>query len=276
VWETLGFAALRACTCVVCAVDNFEARIRVNQLCRLARVDLVNAAIDSRYASVESYPFGSAQECACYECGLPPSVYQRIANRYSCGWLRRLGLVERKVPTTIITSAVSGALGASMALRLGEGEPKESATRYLLDTIGRQSTSSAIPKAPDCVGCGHIGRTTRIVPVTAGTESWLCAALPELAQATRIRVSDQIITGMRCTTCDPVERPVFARATDNDESLTVCERCGQRSVAVSIRDTFTAAELARLQGTLPVKYALVNVGATTLVMDCTRERKECE
>ena len=80
VWETLRFAELGRYRCVIGALDNFEARLRVNQLCWIAGVDWINAAIDSRYVTVESFAFGPSPEeagaapPACYECGLPPSV----------------------------------------------------------------------------------------------------------------------------------------------------------------------------------------------------------
>jgi molybdopterin/thiamine biosynthesis adenylyltransferase len=115
VWETLRFADLGRYRCVIGALDNFEARLRVNQLCWIAGVDWINAGIDSRYVTVETFPFGSspressADLPACYECGLPPSVYERIAERYSCGGLQRAAARQRIVPTTTITASFAGA-----------------------------------------------------------------------------------------------------------------------------------------------------------------------
>ncbi len=83
--DTLGVATVRGYRAVVGALDNFEARLRLNQVCWLAGTDWVNAAIDSRHATVETFPFGRVtpgdEPPACYECGLPASVHQRIAAR---------------------------------------------------------------------------------------------------------------------------------------------------------------------------------------------------
>ena len=74
-WQSLSFAELKTCDAVFCCVDNLEARIRLNQMCLIASVDLFNAGIDSRNVSVEMYSFRTKTHCACYECWLPPSAY---------------------------------------------------------------------------------------------------------------------------------------------------------------------------------------------------------
>jgi molybdopterin/thiamine biosynthesis adenylyltransferase len=272
VWKTLTLAALPSYGCVVCAVDNFEARIRVNQLCRLARVDMVNAAIDSRYASIEVFPFRSKSDCPCYECNLPSSVYGRIAERYSCGWLRRVGYTERKVPTTIITSAAAGALATSAALRLGHTDQPATARRQLVDTIAGQSTTSELVRQLECVGCSHLREQVEIVRPRGSVQSVLVQWLPQLAETTVIRLSDQMITGLRCIICGGEEQRHFELAERRDESLTICPRCEQRSVIVTIRDTFTIAELLVLFGTgeLTSKYALMDAGNSTVVFDLDR------
>jgi hypothetical protein len=55
--------------------------------------------VDSRNAVVDTFPFSLNAEAGCYECGLPPSVYQRLSQRYSCGGLKRIAFVEKRIPT---------------------------------------------------------------------------------------------------------------------------------------------------------------------------------
>ena len=112
-WDTLSLTDIRTFDTVFCCVDNFEARIRLNTMCRIAGADFVNVGLDSRYASVERFPFSQGENTACYECNLPESVYARMAQRYSCGYLRKVSFVERKIPTTVITSAIGGAIATS-------------------------------------------------------------------------------------------------------------------------------------------------------------------
>ncbi len=119
--DTLNPSALSAYRAVVSAVDNFDARLRLNQLCLLAGVDLVNSAIDSRFVSLEVFAH-SQWDVACYECHLPESTYQRMALRYSCGGLLKRAFVEQKVPTTTITASLAGAMAAAAALGLGQSK----------------------------------------------------------------------------------------------------------------------------------------------------------
>jgi molybdopterin/thiamine biosynthesis adenylyltransferase len=107
-WDHLSLSALKTFDILFCCVDNFEARIRCNTLCYLAGTDFVNTGVDSRSALVELFPFSRGTAGGCLECNLPGTVYSRIAERYSCGHLRKLSFVEKKIPTTIITSTRRG------------------------------------------------------------------------------------------------------------------------------------------------------------------------
>ena len=59
-WDTLSLSRLARYDCAIAAVDNLEARLKLNQMCLITGVDLVNAGLDSRSVTVESFPFGSA------------------------------------------------------------------------------------------------------------------------------------------------------------------------------------------------------------------------
>lgn len=279
-WDTLGLTRLRSYDCVIAAVDNFEARIRLNQMCALTGVALVNAGIDSRYASVEVFP--SMAGCACYECHLPASAYARIAERYSCGWLKRRGHAERKIPTTTITASFAGALAASAALRLG-GELTQS-RRVLFDTLAGSSSVSNLVRQADCVGCGRFESRPRIVP---GLPILTAQLTPADQRDVAIELSDPIIAAWRCSRCGNESRAAELtgrRASDFDDAITLCERCNAHSVHVEIRDQFSLGELQALfeligrserfslsasseSRPLSVKYVLASIGGERLCID---------
>ena len=96
-WRTMDLAAFAGYSAVICCVDNFEARIRLNLLCKLWGVSLINTGIDSRYAVVDIFPFSQTPDAGCYECSLPPSVYQRLSQRYSCGGLKKVAFIEKRI-----------------------------------------------------------------------------------------------------------------------------------------------------------------------------------
>ena len=172
-WRTLSLHRLRRYDCAIACVDNFEARIRLNQMCLIVGVDLVNTGVDSRYAAVEVFPLSQPEPAACYECGLPDSAYRRIAERYSCGWLRKRGATEHKVPTTAITASVAGALAASAALRLGP-ETDIRPRRILVDTIGGGATAGGARATQSVRGLRRLQRA-----------AVACRGAQRLARATR-------------------------------------------------------------------------------------------
>jgi molybdopterin/thiamine biosynthesis adenylyltransferase len=261
-WDTLSLGRLQEYDCAVSAVDNFEARLKLNQLCLIARVNLVNAGLDSRWAVVESFPFGVGDEPACYECTLPESTYARIAERYSCGGLLRRAQVERRIPTTAITASVAGALAASAALRLGGDEPRRS-QRRLVDTIGGVASTVSMERRPDCPGCARFVQPPRVVRIRNRWSPPVDSVAEDVADHP-LQLSDALITAYECANCG-----LFAQATEFincragafDDGIATCPNCSQPSVRIEIRDTFTVGELsARFgDGGVPAKFALADM-----------------
>ena len=156
-WEHLSVWQLAGYDCAIGAVDNFEARIRLNQTRLLAGTNFVNAAIDSRHAAIESYAHGDAWGGACYECHLPESAYGRMAERYSCGGLRRRASASQQVPTTAVTRALRERLRHPR--RCASGRPATSAPRRVVCSsirsraAARSRCSTAtrtVPRAREC------------------------------------------------------------------------------------------------------------------------------
>ena len=272
-WDTLSLGRLRDYDCAIAAVDNFEARLKLNQLCLLARVDLVNAGLDSRWAVIESFPFGSATATACYECTLPDSAYARIAERYSCGGLKRRAALERRIPTTVVTASIAGAMAASTALRLGGQEPA-AARRRLFDTINGCGSAVAIERRTGCPGCGEFDVPPRVVRIRNRWASGHDAsgkALPDVAGQS-LQLSDALITSYECATCGSLAEAaqyVNRRAAAFDDSIARCPRCAAPAVRVEIRDTFTVAELVERCGAagVPAKFALARFDSGTVCFD---------
>lgn len=283
VWDTLGFAALGGYRCVIGALDNFEARLRVNLLCWLAGVDWVNAAIDSRYVTVESFPFSdSGDDPACYECGLPASVYQRIAERYSCGGLQRAAARQRVVPTTAITASIAGAQAVNRALRprashsdacapdraTRSAVPAEPGTgtgtttqRWLFDTHGGLATVAQVQPLSGCPCCGNYPRRAHIVAVPEGTAQALDRTAREIG-AESIRLSDALVWQCDCANCGATDatRVVELQAARRvPDTVTFCTRCGSEAIRVQIRDDFDPGELSQRfapQARLPARFAI--------------------
>ena len=85
--------------------------------------------------------------------------------RGSCAGLLRRGLAERRVPTTIVTSSVAGALAVSAAMRLLHAQDGAAgASRVVLDTEAGTSSPAPLARAPACPGCGDLHGTIRSWP----------------------------------------------------------------------------------------------------------------
>lgn len=268
-WETLPLRRLVHYDCVICAVDNFEARLRLNQLCQIAQVDMVNAAIDSRWITVETFPF-SAATTACYECHLPDSAYARVAERYSCGGLRRRAVAERQVPTTTITASIAGALAASAALRLGDSAVAES-RRVFMDTISGGSRVTLLTRREDCPGCAAFQPPVRLVHVrNRWNRDETVLDSPTAEQV--MRLSDALITAYDCAVCGRLEeaaRYINRKAVDFDETVAICPSCREPAVQLEIRHSFRMKELIQRfrSEPVPVKYALADMRGATVCFD---------
>jgi molybdopterin/thiamine biosynthesis adenylyltransferase len=271
-WDTLSLSRLARYDCAIAAVDNLEARLKLNQMCLIAGVDLVNAGLDSRWVTVESFPFGSAAGSACYECTLPDTAYARVAERYSCGGLRRRAQLERRIPTTVVTASIAGALAASTALRFGGGTTPAHSRRTLVDTINGTSNVVEIDRRDGCPGCGAFAVPPRVVRTrnrwAPRSESAADASLGELP----LRLSDALITAYECAACGPLaaaSRYINQRAAAFDDSIATCPNCAAPSVRVEIRDAFSLGELMQRfgYGTVPVKFVLAELEGGPVCID---------
>ena len=268
-WDTLSLGRLQRSDCAVAAVDNYEARVRLNKLCLIAGVDLVNVAVDSRWVAVEAFHFGASRDRACYECHLPDSAYARMAERYSCGGLRRRGLSGRPLPTTAITASMAGALAASRVLHMGG----TAAHRVLLDTQTGTGARVELGRRADCPGCGSLSIAPRIVR-TRNRWRASVAGIPDEHPNTDqlIELSDALITDYSCTACGALETAaqyLNRRAADFDDTIATGPRCAAPSVRIEIRDTFLLGELMQRFGGSPVpaRYALTEIHGRPVCFD---------
>ncbi len=254
-WRTLSLQKVARYAAVIGCVDNIEARMRLSQLCLLAGTDWINCGIDARFAAVESFPFSAAGLTACYECHLPVSAYQRVAERYSCGWLRRALHAEQTVPTTAITASIAGAAAAQAALRIG-ADAAIGARRMLFDTRSGASTVTILERHAGCAGCGDYSRRPRRVP--AG-RNWHTTVREQCPEAAALHLSDPLIFDYECRACGARDDDAYVgrRAADFDDRIMRCGRCGVLAVQIDIRAEATIDELARRFPTmLPIKFAL--------------------
>lgn len=268
-WDTLRFPLLRSSTGVFCCVDNFEARIRLNRLCDLAGVALINTGIDSRFAVVEHFPFGRGRATPCYECGLPLSAYEAMAKRYSCGWLRRLAFQEKRVPTTIVTSSTAASLAVSLHLRTLSAPSVEASRRFFIDTFTNQTTITEIQARDGCPGCGDL-REPRVI-LQARSEIAISLGSAATCDDLAVLSSDRVLTVIRCKACE-VDQPgtvVFQAADRFDERLVECPNCREKARQIGLVEEFHLRDLLREYAgrDMPAKYLLCDLDGVQIVIE---------
>lgn len=266
-WELLTLEQTKSYDCVLCCVDNFEARIKLNQLCLLTGTNLINTGIDSKFGQVEIFPFKAGRHISCYECNLPNSAYERMQNRYSCGWLKKISFIEKKIPTTIITSSLTGSLAVANALNFINSKALHDSKRILIDTFTGMSTVSTIEQSSTCPACSNIRDRISIVKGSSIIESEF-----PLNSKAYITTSDPVLTSFRCVNCQPNEDDsivVFEKAAKFDSTLTLCKSCGSDSVDITIKDSFEVEELlTNFYGkNLPVKFIRIDTEESTTIIE---------
>jgi molybdopterin/thiamine biosynthesis adenylyltransferase len=241
-WDALTLGEIAGADALLCCVDNFDARLGLNRLCRLAGTDFYNTGIDSRHAVVELYPFRTDPDCACYECNLPPSAYQAIQKRYSCGWLRKASFEERKIPTTAITSSLAGATATALLLQRLNKHPQriEGAMRYFVDSITLGSTVSAQSPNAECPACRG---DTKPESVVAAKRNCAAGATFPLADncASEVELSEPVLLRGTCTSCGHTHEygESVRKLTD---AVTFCTTCGTASIKTEIIEHMPARD----------------------------------
>lgn len=249
--ETLSLDAVAQADLVFGCVDNFEARIRINQYCLLTGTAWINTAIDSRYASVEVFPLDADEQPPCYECTLPMSVYQRLAERRSCGGLLKSAREQRVMPTTTLTTSLVAALAVNQALVLTgcdnrtDGPQRAGAIRLFTDSLTGTTTRSEIPAASLCACCDALPWKTELTgpAVDAGD---LRRFGPVGQPDPVVLLGDALISRAACKTCGPrpeTDRLAGLRAAAVSDTVMICTHCQQASVDIEITDRFALSHL---------------------------------
>jgi molybdopterin-synthase adenylyltransferase len=263
---------------VIAAVDNIEARLRINDMALLTNTPWINVAIDSRSVVVEMFPASSdSNPLACYACNLPDSAFERVAQRYSCGGLQRAAYLARTVPTTAITASAAGALACSEIIRylhavtIKSDEPASNhvsfldhyktdvAQRIFFDTVAPSVSRTTLHRAPQERGCPGCGLHQFKILVSGQGKSAeelvrMTEQSPTAEPTDNLHLSDPLIVDCCCTRCDTamekidqssaLETLLGARAKDHTDALLRCPICQENSVSVDIRESLNTADFA--------------------------------
>ena len=244
-YETLTLDRILAADCVIIGLDAMEPRLRVNQLCLLAGVPLINTAIDHRSVRVSWHPFhqqsshpshpeqdddhatpasreerrpesaaDSAVGISCFACNLSPNVYDNLASRYSCGSLRKELATDGLIPTTIITSSIAASMAVSLVVQVLHDEAPKTSWIWNLDTKTGKVREYAGQKDPLCPYCFDPPSKRILIPWSSQSRSSVVALFDSSApsqpvipepQKLHLALLDPLIDTVTCPACHGAE-----------------------------------------------------------------------
>jgi len=184
-WDELTLARLQTYDFAICTVDDRAARVRLNQKCLVANVNLLQAWTDGPLAIVGAYPFGVLSDIACFECDSKPGATPTP--------LAALKMSVAATDAGLDVASIAGGLAAALLARVAAGAHNAVARRATLDATLGQGTSVELERDPDCVRCRALERP---VPIVQTRNRWVpsssvTATCPE-ALDQDVRLSDDI------------------------------------------------------------------------------------
>jgi len=229
-WDRLTLDRLRTFDFAVGTIDDPAARTRLNQKCLVANVNLLQVWTEDDVAMVGAYPFGSLDDCACYECAADrDAVAMPIAS---------LKLTVDGSPSMtpagvqVTTSSIAGALAAALLARIAAGSHGRVARRASIDATTGAGRSIELHRDAGCVRCAGLVRPVAIVHTR---NCW--AVSPAVARA-----------------C-PETLDEYVQLSDEVEGLP-----GRSFKVRELADRYRG-------GAIPAKFALATVGGRAVCLD---------
>lgn len=227
-WD-LGLGTLRRCSLAFGCLDNREARLALNRMCRAVGVPWVNGGLDGWEGLVELYPPRSA----CYECSFTSADYAAVAGRHSCP---ARPPAAGGVPTSPTAAAITGGLMVRFGLFRF---PREAEAFYWSDG---EVIRSRLQRRPGCPAHAPLGPVcpSRLTPESPARE--LLAAHPGTLFLDR-----DVVTGLACS-CGRRKRLLLPWFRWNGEVRCRCgrEMLPERVRRVSATDPLAARPLKEL------------------------------
>jgi len=220
----LGAGVFRWADVVICGLDNREARVAVNQVCRRVGRPWIDGAIEGLSGVVRTFLPDSG---ACYECTMSEVDWQMLEARRSCALLSREQMQTGHTPTTATTSSIVAGFQCQEMLKLIHGLPVAGGAGMVINGQINDVYPVAYPEREDCLAHETFGEIVELPQksseMTLG--EILARAKTDLDPDATLEFSREILEQLECVQCDRRD-PVFTslgKVTENDAR---CETCG--------------------------------------------------
>ncbi len=227
VWD-VGLGVFRRVDVILGCVDNDEARLAINRAARAVGIPWINAGMHELTGSVTSF---SGEAGACFECAVTPDQVADAQSRYdSCEQVRRRYMVEDRLPTIQVTSALTSALQVQEALKVLHGEPVNFGVRYVYNGHTHGFHAIQLPYDPHCLAHGRLGPVIELpIGVDASLRQTLDVLEERFGRGVTVHLGRRYIRRIACRQCG---RPLLVQRPAHrlyDDEL-VCADCPSPAV----------------------------------------------
>lgn len=243
--QSLGVGDIAGFNVVVGGLDNREARVWVNQVCRKLGLTWIDGAIEGLRGTVRVF----TPEGPCYECTLGEVDREILSRRKSCALLDVEDVLAGKVPTTATSASWVASVQAQEAIKLLHGRDELLALRNEgLIYVGETLDVYRVSYSEDEWCLAH-DRYEKLEEVTMAAE----ATLAEVAGAVGVPLDDveafdlesEVVAGARCHACE-VDLPVVGSTVTVTAAEARCPSCGELAALDVVRSVGPTEELAGL------------------------------
>jgi molybdopterin/thiamine biosynthesis adenylyltransferase/DNA-binding transcriptional regulator YhcF (GntR family) len=220
----LGLGVFRRMDVVIGCLDNREARLAVNRFCYWMNKPWVDGAIQELLGLARVFVPGKG---ACYECTLTEASLRDLSLRYSCPLLARQNILLGKVPTTPTIASIIGGIQSQEALKLINGMPVEPGKVIHYNGMVNEMHTTAYAVREDCESHWTYGPVTELPARAERTslDDMLRIARADLGPEAMIELDQELITSLKCPTCQTVERTLKPLSAVSFEAGH-CPTCG--------------------------------------------------
>lgn len=221
--QTLGSGAIADYDLVIAGLDNREARLWINTVCRRLGRYWIDGAIEGLQGLARVF----GPEGACYECTLSQADMAQLSHRRSCALLSPEDLATGRTPTNATTSSIVAGIEVQEAIKFLTGHTELLA---LVGKVWRMEGETMLTSVmeysedPDCFAHDRIGE---FAPAPSGISK--LADLTGLAQANpesivAIDLPDDLIRIGPCLECGG--EPIMGMRSCLPLGAGRCESCG--------------------------------------------------
>jgi molybdopterin/thiamine biosynthesis adenylyltransferase len=224
----VGLGVFRAMDVVIGGLDNREARVAINQACRLVGVPWIDGAIEALSGVARVF---APDRGPCYECTMTEVDYALLARRKSCALLSRDEIAEGKVPTTPTMASIIAGIQVQEALKILHGRdelPPMWGGGYVFNSHTYDCYVVEYQYRHGCPAHESLGGVEEVA--ISGTDTTfgnlLDMARDRLGPDGVVDLVREIVTALVCNPCG-TRTPVLTTLGKMRERDARCGRCGE-------------------------------------------------